>query len=221
MKTKFYASCMTLCMFFLSTNTISAQHEYVDLGLSVKWATCNVGANVPEEFGKYFAWGEVLPKSNYHWDTYKYLQYGNQYKNGWSALTKYCTNVESGYVDNKTTLETIDDAATYNWGDSWRMPTIEEWKELLEQCIVIWSPRNGVDGYEVKSKVNDNSIFLTYSRVRRATSFGYAENGWYWSASLSDANPDGAWCVRIGDINGVNYRIDARCFGLPVRPVYP
>lgn len=87
--------------------------DLVDLGLSVKWATCNVGANTPEEYGDYFAWGETRPKDYYNWGTYKYC---NGYYN---TMTKYCTNSSYGKVDNKTTLELEDDAAYINWGGSW------------------------------------------------------------------------------------------------------
>ena len=102
-------------------------HEYVDLGLpsGIKWATCNVGATTPEEYGDYFAWGETQPKDYYDWSTYKYCN-GDEY-----SITKYCTRSTYGTVDIKTTLELSDDAARVNWGGKWRMPTIEEQKELL------------------------------------------------------------------------------------------
>ena len=94
-------------------------HEYVDLGLSVKWATCNVGADSPEEYGYHFAWGETSPKTTYNWSTYKYCN-GDEY-----SMTKYCDD-SFGTVDNKTTLELSDDAARVNWGGKWRMPTRAE-----------------------------------------------------------------------------------------------
>ncbi|MBR3609326.1 MAG: hypothetical protein IKL50_05525, partial [Bacteroidales bacterium] len=87
---------------------------YVDLGLSVKWATCNVGATTPEEYGYYFAWGETTPKTTYYWSAYKYCNGTDD------SMTKYCTNSKYGIVDNKTTLELTDDAAHVNWGGSWR-----------------------------------------------------------------------------------------------------
>lgn len=86
-------------------------HEYVDLGLSVKWATCNVGATTPEDYGDYFAWGEISPKTEYNWGTYKYRSV--------NKLTKYCFATASGIADNKTTLELSDDAAYVNWGKGW------------------------------------------------------------------------------------------------------
>ncbi len=131
-------------------------HEYVDLGLSVKWATCNIGANSPEEAGDYFAWGEVEPKEYYDWSTYKHCE-GSEY-----ALTKYCDDSsygKDGFVDNKIVLDPEDDAAHVNWGGSWRMPTNEEVVELIEKCELVWITLNGINGYKVIGP-NHNSIFL-------------------------------------------------------------
>ena len=122
-------------------------YEYVDLGLSVKWATCNVGATTPEEYGNYYAWGEVLPKTNYSWATYSYCNGTN------GSMTKYCTIRSFGTVDNKTTLEAMDDAAAYNWGGSWRMPTEAECTELRRQCTWTWTTQNGKNGYKVTAAV--------------------------------------------------------------------
>ena len=99
-------------------------HEYVDLGLpsGLKWATCNVGATAPEEYGNYYAWGENTPKDNYDWDTYKLTT------DGGTTFTKY------NGTDGKTTLDPEDDAAAVNWGGKWRMPTDDEWTELRENC---------------------------------------------------------------------------------------
>ena len=122
--------------------------EYVDLGLpsGLKWAKCNLGATKPEEFGNYYAWGETEPKADYSWATYKF---GLK-----DALSKY------NATDNKTTLDAEDDAATVKLGDPWRMPTDEECKELLNNCICTKTKLNGIDGYEAKSKINGNSIFF-------------------------------------------------------------
>ena len=103
---------------------------YVDLGLKsgLKWATCNVGASYPFDYGDYFAWGETTPKKIYSWDTYKWC------KNNHKIQTKYCTSREYGIVDERLILEKEDDAATANWGREWRMPTIAELKELHKGC---------------------------------------------------------------------------------------
>ena len=115
--------------------------EAVDLGLSVKWATHNVGATKPEEYGGYYAWGETDEKvKNYSDGTYKW-------NDGNNAVVKYCTNGNDGIVDNKTTLDPEDDVACIKWGSNWRMPTIEEQNELRDSCIWRWTKVNDVNGF--------------------------------------------------------------------------
>ena len=188
-------------------------HEYVDLGLSVKWATMNVGASKPEDYGDYFAWGETTTKSTYNWSTYKYC-------NGSSdSLTKYNTNSSYGTVDNKTQLELSDDAARANWGGSWRMPTGAELTELRENCTWTWTTQNGVNGYKVTSKKNGNSIFLPAAGCRYDSSLDYAgSRGYYWSSSLFTDYPLNAWSVYFNSDNvyGDSY---SRRYGFSVRPV--
>lgn len=189
-------------------------HEYVDLGLSVKWATCNVGASKPEEYGDYFAWGETTPKSTYDWSTYKWCR-GSR-KN----LTKYDNEISYGTVDNKTTLELSDDAARANWGGSWRMPTRAEQDELREKCTWTWTTQNGVKGYKVTSKINGNSIFLPAAGYRDDSSLDNAGSfGRYWSSSLDTDSPYLAWRVSFysDSVYGSNY---GRNYGFSVRPVY-
>ena len=105
-------------------------HDYIDLGLpsGTMWATCNVGANNPEDYGDYFAWAETQSKTNYNWSTYTY-------SNGdYNQLTKYCSQSDfgfDGFTDKLTTLESGDDAATANWGEGWSTPTNKQWVELL------------------------------------------------------------------------------------------
>lgn len=132
---------------------IESGYQWVDLGLpsGIKWASCNVGAEKPEDYGNYYAWGEVLPKEDYSWATYKYAN-GN-----YNKLTKYCNQASfgaNGFIDNKTTLDPEDDAAYMNWGGSWRMPTYAEWLELLNYCTWTWTTQNGINGYQVASKTN-------------------------------------------------------------------
>ena len=131
--------------------------DYVDLGLpsGLKWATMNVGASKPEEYGDYFAWGETEPKKEYSWLNYKFeLSTDN---NG--PFSKYVTNSSYGTVDNKTVLDPEEDAAHVNWGGSWRMPTEEEWTELRTNCTWTWTTQNGVNGRLVTGP-NGKSIFL-------------------------------------------------------------
>ena len=196
-------------------------YEYVDLGLSVKWATCNVGASKPEEYGDYFAWGETQPKDYYDWRTYKYCN-GSAY-----SLTKYCTDsyYGSGIIDNRTTLDwMLDDAAHANWGGSWRMPTIEEQQELIDNCTWTWTTQNGVYGYKVTSKKSgytNKSIFLPAAGGRYLSSLVYAgSSGVYWSSSLYTDDPGSACLLsfRSDCVYGYGHG-GGRVWGNSVRPV--
>ena len=198
-------------------NPNTGNHEYVDLGLSVKWATCNVGASKPEEYGDYFAWGETQPKDYYDWSTYKWCN------GSYNTLTKYNNSSSYGTVDNKTTLDLSDDAARANWGGSWRMPTHEEQEELRTQCTWTWTTQNGVYGYKVTSKKSgytNNSIFLPAAGYRSGSSLYYAGSlGYYWSSSLSTDSPYGAYGLGFysGGVDWDDYGY--RCIGFTVRPV--
>ena len=141
----------------------SVDFQPVDMGLpsGTQWAPCNVGANKPEEYGNYYAWGVTeAPQENYDWKHYKYCA-GTEY-----SFTKYCSHEDEGYngfVDNKTTLEPMDDAATVNWGGNWRMPTRDEINELRENCDLSVIDVNGVSGFQFTSKINGNSIFFPFT----------------------------------------------------------
>ena len=201
-----------------ATSASTGGYEYVDLGLSVKWATCNVGASRPEEYGDYFAWGETKPKKKYDWSTYKWCR-GSK-----DTQTKYCTSSSYGSVDNKTQLELSDDAARANWGGSWRMPTKAEQDELREQCTWTWTTQNGVYGYKVTSKKSgytNKSIFLPAAGYRYGSSlYSAGSYGYYWSSSLDTDRPDYAYELYIysDDVSRNYYR---RYSGCSVRPVCP
>ena len=184
----------------------------IDLGLSVKWASCNVGAAVPEEYGDYFAWGETRPKTDYSWSTYKWCNGDDD------SITKYNDN------DHKKTLEPEDDAATVNMDDSWRTPSLTEWQELLKNCSWQQTIINGIIGWQGVSKINSNSIFLPAASHFNGTEF--MNNGWdsgYWA----NCRQWGFWadCVKFdNDRNGSGlgeiYTSDHdRCKGVPVRAV--
>ena len=186
----------------------------VDLGLSVKWASCNVGATQPWEYGGYYAWGETEEKSNYSWSTYKY------YNGGFSPFTKYCINSNSGTVDNKTTLEPTDDVATIKWGGNWRMPTKAEQDELRNKCTWTWTTLNDVKGYRVTGP-NGNSIFLPTTGYRYDTEVdGQGSNGSYWSSSLDSSSSYKAYFFGFYSDNYDWYN-DYRYYGQSVRPVCP
>ncbi len=188
-------------------------HEYVDLGLSVKWATCNVGASKPEDYGDYYAWGETTTKSDYSYETYKWC------KGTYDTMTKYCTDSDYGTVDNRTTLTSPDDVATVKWGSKWRMPTEEEMKELNEDCTWTWTTQNGVKGLKVTGP-NGNSIFLPAAGLRDDTDlYPRGSYGSYWSATLDEYTSGGAYSLRFDSDGsfwgGHVYRI----YGFTVRPV--
>ena len=193
----------------------ASDHEYVDLGLpsGTLWATCNVGASKPEDYGDYFAWGETTPKSDYRWNTYKWC-------NGkYDKLTKYNTKSRYGAVDNKKVLEMPDDAALQNWGGSWRMPTDSEWSELRYKCTWSWTSQGGRNGYKVTSKSNGNSIFLPAAGYRDDAYLGNEDSyGYYWSSSLRVGDPNLAWFLFFNSGNVDSYG-DGRCYGHSVRPV--
>ncbi len=192
-------------------------HEYVDLGLpsGLLWATCNVGAYNPEDYGDYFAWGETQPKDTYNWSTYQYCM-GSE-----NTLTKYCTKSSCGYngfTDNLTILEPSDDAATANWGSDWRMPTYEEWWELCENTTVTWTTQNGVNG-RLFTASNGNSLFLPAAGYcSSSVLYSAGSNGGYWSSSLYSGRPDDAWNFYFGSDDYDMYN-DYRNYGQSVRAV--
>ena len=159
--------------------------EYVDLGLpnGTLWARCNVGANKPEGYGGYFAWGETEPKDEYTGSTYKWVYV----ENGKMYYTKYNTNSANGVVDNKTELDPEDDAATVNMGPEWRMPTRDEITELVENCTWEWTQLNGVNGYQVTGP-NGNSIF--FPAAGESAKYSIGVKGYYWSSSISFVAPN-------------------------------
>ncbi len=197
-------------------------YEWVDLALpsGTRWATCNVGANSPTDYGDYFAWGETVPKEDYSWETYIY---GNGTSVDAPKLTKYCNISRFGYnnfTDNLTTIEAIDDAATANWGAGWRMPTYTEIAELRVNCTVSWTTQNGVNGFLFTGR-NGNSIFLPGAGYRYRTMLigGVEGYGNYWSSSLyTGGRPSNAWLI-IFYSGGCSVNNNERCCGRSVRPV--
>ena len=165
-------------------NTIE---EWVDLGLpsGLLWCSHNVGAEYPENYGNYYAWGETTAKDRYSWLTYRYINN----ENSQMKLTKYCNNSNyghNGFTDNLIVLEPEDDAATVNMGDSTRTPTIEEWMELINNTTSTWTKENGVNGRTFKA-ANGNSIFLPAAGYYEGTStWSVQSRGIYWSASLDE-----------------------------------
>ena len=185
-----------------TNDNIGTVADVVDLGLSVKWASWNVGADKPEGLGNLYAWGELEPKTDYSTSTYKF------YSNGY---TKY------GSVDNKYQLDSEDDVAKQKWGDKWRIPTIEELKELKEKCTFTKTELNGVPVTKVTGP-NGNFIYFPYPGNFTGTTL-YFENsiGSYWSSDLESDSyaKDLDFLGGMPDLNG-----DSRYHGQSIRPVY-
>jgi len=191
-------------------------HTWVDLGLpsGTLWATCNIGANVPEEYGYYFAWGEIQQKDTYSWDSYKYCYNGNEY-----MLTKYCNNASHGYnnfFDDLIILEPSDDAAEVIWGAEWRMPTKEEWLELCRNTTNHSTTQHGIKG-NLFTATNGNSLFLP-SAGSRPDGIYYEVCGSYWSSSLGTDLPCYAYSFCIS-WDECFVRPSYRFYGFSVRAV--
>ena len=195
----------------------SGDHNYVDLGLpsGLLWATCNIGADAPEDYGDYFAWGETQPKDTYNWSTYQYCNGSN------NTLTKYCNKSTYGYngfTDNLTTLLPEDDAATANWGNDWRMPTKAEWQELYNHTICTRTTQNGVNG-RLFTASNGNSLFVPAAGFRNGSSLSLAGSyGSYRSSSLFTSTPYNEWFFFFNSTDYYMY-MGNRSYGFTVRPV--
>lgn len=197
----------------ITISVSAAAVDVVDLGLSVKWATMNVGASSATDYGNYYAWGEISTKSDYSWSTYAH---GTSMYN----LTKYNS------TDGKTTLEMSDDTARRVEGGSWRMPTKDEWQELNDNCTWTWQNNynsSGVAGYLVTSKKSgytDKSIFLPAAGYYEGTSLDYQGfEGHYWSSSVYSDYREIAWRLLISRVYGVSVSAFTRSLGYSVRAV--
>lgn len=205
--------------------------EAIDLGLpsGLKWASFNLGASKPEEYGDYFTWGDTEPyytldpvtlkvtakegKTGFNWASYKWCM------GSYNTLTKYCDNSSYGYngfTDNKTVLDPEDDAAHVNLGGSWRIPTEEEWTELRTSGRWHFTSQNDVHGIEVTGP-NGNSIFLPAAGFNFASFGSY---GLYWSSSLVTDGPSCAFSMDYLALQTVRWRANIRSDGYSIRPVY-
>ena len=208
---KIYLIMTLVCMMMVSFKPEGGDgrhegHEYVDLGLSVKWATCNVGANSPEEYGNYYACGETTTKDTYGYD--------NCPTCGLST-----SELQSqGYIDNNGNLTAQYDAATANWGGDWRMPTFDELNELRTQCTWTWTTQKGVNGYKVTGP-SGASIFLPAAGYRGGSSlYDAGSDGGYWSSTPYGSNSYDAYYLDFNSsFQGMNSYY--RSGGQSVRPV--
>ena len=208
--------------------------ESIDLGLSVKWASCNLGANTPEEYGDYYAWGETETKSKaYTSGTYKFYKLETDYVGGvyvqYKGYTKYIPQSKAdiygfrGFYDNKTVLDPEDDAANVKLGDKWRMPTIAEYEELIDNCQCDWVTYKGVPGRKFTSKktgYTDKWIFLPAAGYTgNGNYYSVASAGHYQSSSLRPDFPFATYPLCFHSNNMSTSDSEDRFFGLSVRPV--
>ena len=191
-------------------------HEYVDLDLpsGTLWAICNIGADAPEEYGYYFAWGETEPKEIYNWETYKYCNGGS------TQLTKYCDSSNygfNGFVDNLYNLLPDDDAATTNWGIGFYTPTFWQWSELVENTTRKWVIQNGVNG-ALFTGSNGQTLFLPAAGDRwEEDLFIEGSVCRFWTKDRY-MDPSCAWDSYIDEVGGSNSGLYRSC-GLTIRAV--
>ena len=199
-------------------------HEWVDLGLpsGTKWATTNVGASSPEDYGNYYAWGETTTKSTYNWSTYKWCNGSYDTMTKYIFLTEYGSSSSYGTVDNKTTLDLSDDAAYVNWGSSWRMPTKAEQDELRNTSYTTWTwtTQNGVNGYKVTSLINGNSIFLPAAGMYKdSNTIGVGTYGYYWTELVYSYQPFESYMPYFNSKEKDSGNTNMRYEGCSIRPV--
>lgn len=188
---------------------IHAQQRAVDLGLSVKWGAYNLGAKTPIGFGNYYSWGEVHTKSSFTWENYRWGTSN-------AGVKKY------NFTDGRMRLEKADDAANVALGGSWRIPTIEEWKELMRGCNKIWTKERGIKGVKFISKKNGNSIFLPAGGFRFLTEMRGPDCGYYRSSDRVDGyemNSSVMWFCCDGKKEYIQITSDNRYEGYSIRPV--
>lgn len=190
-------------------------YGWVDLGLpsGTKWATMNVGASSPSDYGSYFAWGETSSKSSFTWESLRYCldTTGNKF-------SKYVVDSQYGNVDGKEELDLCDDAVNANWGRGWRMPTTVQIDELRAQCKWTWTSMGGHNGYKVVGP-NGKSIFLPAVGYRHdSSSDDVGLGGNYWSSTLGIFNSRFAFYLTFNSSN-FNWVSDFRYFGHSIRAV--
>lgn len=223
-----------------SSGNVPSAAQAVDLGLpsGIKWANMNIGATSITGYGDYFAWGETKTKKKFIWETYLLC-------NGSSTtMTKYCTSLKYGEVDHKEVLDLADDAAHANWGGKWRMPTDEDYDELIENCYLVWTAsynNSGVAGcivYKAKSvsdkgvviavdgsssadySLSDTHIFMPAAGNYGESGFsGVGASGFYWTSSVYTEKCYGAWRQPFCDYGAVRMKFTSRCNGFTVRAV--
>ena len=207
---------LTLALLLCGCEKMVTEYQYVDLGLSVKWAKVNVGAARAMDPGAFFSWGELATKVNFTAENYKWFDENEK-------ITKYCSNESYDNPDFLTVLETADDAAAMLWGKGWRMPTEEEFSELVNNCSWVWSSLDGVKGYKVSSKVpgfEDRYIFLPAAGISNDDGTFPGYEGYYWSSTNCGGNNSRqSECLCF---KKASFSVDGivRTVGASIRPVH-
>jgi len=243
MKSSFFCKCCLYICLLQSSLVLLAQNKHVDLGLSVEWGECNIGANAPWDNGMYFAWGETIPfgyidtsnENNHQYSGSFYKCHYNYYSYKWysgkdsispaiifyplfSKYSIYNDLINKKYYDGLRILEDVDDAAKKILGEKWRMPTQVEMQELIDNCIWKWTQYNNTLGYYVISKRNGNSIFLPVTGYIINDKNENIDCGHYWSKTLSYDDLTAESLL----INETSYQISgrSRILGNVIRPVW-
>lgn len=189
-------------------------HEYIDLGLSVLWSTRNMGAERIEDYGDYYAWGEIRTKQDYSWQNYRWSRGRYDWQN------KYVTDSRYGQVDSLTVLETADDVAHREWGGRWRLPTQAEIDELIQHCSWTWMSINDHFGYKVTSDINGAAMFLPAAGYcNDSVLYDLGEFGNYWTSSLYERHSFYAWQLLFSPVRPLWFNGYRFC-GMSIRPVY-
>ena len=200
-------------------------YGYIDMGLSVIWATFDIGATKVGEYGNYFQWGDTqgytssqvgsgTGKKYFGWADYKYCN------GSYNTLTKYNTDSSRGPVDNKTVLEPMDDAATANMGKGWRMPTYAEYIELINACKQTWDSTNKWRIFTLRTDSTKQLVFPFSGRGGNGSVNSQGSNGYFWSSSLNTSDPSSGRRLGVDSGNGGMNNND-RFYGFCVRGVWP
>lgn len=207
-----------------NNRNVHCGHAYVDLGLpsKTKWATCNIGANNPEQKGRYYAWGETMSKLNYTWDNYNDLLKKSTspidpMRNIWHRKE----NFKKYSYTSSSFVRSLDDVATQSWGDGWQTPSLDDWIELKNNCSSQWITINGISGLKYTGR-NGNYIFLPVTGAKRENETTADDYGLYWTCEIDMDDYDTSEIADYWQISkeGSGYGSAARYIGLVIRPVY-
>ena len=192
----------------------------VDMGRGLSWATCNMGANSPEQTGNFYAWAETEQKKEYTRVSYKWFKNGD-----FTNITKYCTQKNYAYLDRfdtVTVLKSSDDPATITLGSNWQTPSSNQFRELIKRSTRTWGTVNGVWGCLLTSEANGNSVFFPVTGLFDGNKISHTTIGFYWTRELNASSPNKAYSLWVrcdGDLSDIEVTDTDRERGLQVRAV--